>query len=198
MAGTGRRRLVTVAIAAGLLIFGRPAVANSTEQITIVLLVVDQAGVDPDVMMRAKWAARRVYDGIGIRLVWVGSTRDAYRFVVNIIAGTIGTDVSGKKMGLAPGQRERRGKLAYALYGRIQDLALTTGTDPGILLGHVIAHEIGHLLLPYDSHAESGLMRAGWDTQQALRARTGSLTFTSQEAVLMREAAERSTSVTSR
>ena len=66
-------------------------------------------------------------------------------------------------------------------------VTITIGADAGLILGHVIAHEIGHLLLPYNSHARTGLMRGGWDTQQAMRAATGALTFTPKEAALILE-----------
>jgi uncharacterized protein YqgC (DUF456 family) len=89
---------------------------------------------------------------------------------------------------VAPGTRETRGTLAYAFYDRIKEVTITTiGADAGLILGHVIAHEIGHLLLPYNSHAQTGLMRGGRDTQQAMRAATGALTFTSKEAALILE-----------
>ena len=39
---------------------------------------------------------------------------------------------------------------AYAFYKRIVDLAKQNAADLAVLLGHVIAHEIAHLLLPYD------------------------------------------------
>jgi hypothetical protein len=53
------------------------------------------------------------------------------------------------------------------------------------LLGHVMAHEIGHLLLPVNSHASRGIMRGEWDVVQTQHARTGTLGFTSTEARLM-------------
>jgi hypothetical protein len=54
------------------------------------------------------------------------------------------------------------------------------------LLGVVIAHEIGHLLLPYGSHSASGLMQGDWDSRQFLLARTRRLWFTAQQAELIR------------
>ena len=107
-------------------------------------------------------------------------------FTVKIIAKAIvGKGVDGRAMGVAPGTRETRGTLAYAFYGRIKDVTRTIGADTGLILGHVIAHEIGHLLLPYDSHATSGLMQGGWDQEQARRAEMGWLTFTPDEAALI-------------
>ena len=47
-------------------------------------------------------------------------------------------------------------------------------------------HEMGHLRLPYGSHAASGIMKAGCDTQQARLASTHSLTFEPRQAALIR------------
>jgi hypothetical protein len=49
-----------------------------------------------------------------------------------------------------------------------------------------MAHEMGHLLLPYGSHAATGLMKAGWDNRQALLAATGSLTFEPSQTAQIR------------
>ena len=40
---------------------------------------------------------------------------------------------------------------------------MRTNGDPATTLALVLAHEIGHLLLPEYSHAPSGLMRAHWE-----------------------------------
>jgi hypothetical protein len=38
-----------------------------------------------------------------------------------------------------------------------------------IQLGAVIAHEVGHLVLPEKGHSRSGIMRAGMDAKHALQ-----------------------------
>jgi hypothetical protein len=45
------------------------------------------------------------------------------------------------------------------------------------LLGRAIAHEIGHLLLRSNAHAESGLMREVWTAEQVVRNRREDWTF---------------------
>ena len=162
----------------------------TNKPITIVLLLVNEADVPSHVLSQAQDEASRIYQGHGIRLVWTDpdTERGDYRFTVKIIPRTLtGKGVDGRAMGVAPGTRETRGTLAYAFYDRIKEVTITIGADASLILGHVIAHEIGHLLLPYNSHAKTGLMRGGWDTQQAMRAATGALTFTPKEAALILE-----------
>lgn len=49
------------------------------------------------------------------------------------------------------------------------------------LLGHVIAHELGHLLLGPDSHSPTGLMRAAWDPKEIKLMARGYLPFTAKQ-----------------
>ncbi len=51
-----------------------------------------------------------------------------------------------------------------------------------VILGCVIAHEIGHLLLGPDSHSSSGIMQPRWEGKQVRQAMTGTLVFTNVQA----------------
>ena len=55
-----------------------------------------------------------------------------------------------------------RGWLATVFADRIGSAATRVGLEPGVLLGRVMAHEIGHLLLGIDYHGSAGVMRADW------------------------------------
>ena len=57
-------------------------------------------------------------------------------------------------------------------------------------LGHVIAHEIGHLLLGRDSHSASGLMSAAWTAEEQALLIRGSLHFTPDDRLRIRAAIE--------
>ena len=54
------------------------------------------------------------------------------------------------------------------------------------ILGYVMAHEVGHLLLGLNSHSQTGVMRAHWQPDDLRRAAKGDLLFTAEQAVLMR------------
>jgi hypothetical protein len=58
------------------------------------------------------------------------------------------------------------GWLATVFSDRIERAATRGGVDAGTLLGRVMAHEVGHLLLGVDYHGASGLMRAEWPDGQ--------------------------------
>jgi len=88
----------------------------------------------------------------------------------------------------APGRVGNGAGIIYLFYDRVQELLRaerkTEYRDQ--LLGLVIAHEIGHLLLPDHSHSKTGIMRAMWDEQDLRLAAHGELGFTPEQAELIR------------
>jgi hypothetical protein len=81
-----------------------------------------------------------------------------------------------------------RGWLATVFSDRIDAAATRVGVDPGALLGLVMAHEVGHLLLGIDYHSETGVMRAHWP--DALLTHVGEQwRFSGTEAARIRQAA---------
>ena len=81
-----------------------------------------------------------------------------------------------------------RGWLATVFSDRIGQAAERVGVEPGRLLGLVMAHEVGHLLLGSGYHGEAGLMRAEWP--DALLARPGDWKFSMVEAARMHRVLE--------
>lgn len=64
-----------------------------------------------------------------------------------------------------------------------------------MVLGSVIAHEIGHLLLGLNSHSGSGIMQKRWQPSQVRQAVTGNLLFTENQGNLMRAETQRRANV---
>ena len=103
--------------------------------------------------------------------------------------------VAATALGVAIGTSEHRGRLAYVFYNRVEHIArthLNVSHDAErkdlysvVVLAHVMAHEIGHLLLPY-GHSAIGLMRADWNAKDLDLALDGRLNFTSEQAELIR------------
>ena len=77
---------------------------------------------------------------------------------------------------------------ASVFWGRIQELAYSVDGDPNeapVILGAVIAHEVGHLLLGTNSHSPTGIMCANWDREYLrLASRSRQLFSPEQSAVL--------------
>ena len=84
------------------------------------------------------------------------------------------------------------GTLADVYYAAVEKFAAKYGADPAEVLGCVIAHEIGHLLLG-PGHVDAGIMCARWNTRTLKSARQRWLTFNrTQRAAIHRELQARS------
>lgn len=81
--------------------------------------------------------------------------------------------------------------LAGVYYDDIPHLQLDEDSESNraIVLGCVIAHEIGHLLLGSRSHSAGGIMQTQWGTEQLQLALMGKLLFSFKESKLMQAGA---------
>jgi hypothetical protein len=82
--------------------------------------------------------------------------------------------------------------LASVYYDYVAHLARGDGAEfeIPIILGCVIAHEVGHLLLGSNSHSGSGIMQGQWERGQIRKAMTGTLLFTPEQAKLIQAEAQ--------
>jgi hypothetical protein len=152
------------------------------------VLLMDQAEVPPVTRQRAQDVATRVFHLAGLALIWVDAgTCQARCLTVRIVTQPVSAKSRNPHMlGVAPSMPEARGINLWVFYPRIRAYSVELGMDASQLLGHVIAHELGHLLLPYGSHSLAGLMRPIWDLPQVRAATAGLLTFTPDETALIR------------
>jgi hypothetical protein len=139
----------------------------------IQLQMNDEADVPPVTLEKAQDEMTRIFAAAGLEVAWV---RTAPRFTVQIVSRALGyARVASPVMGVA--LRTPGSATARIFLNPIQDFARTCRVDVSTLLAHVIAHEIGHLLLRMP-HAATGLMKADWDPVLVREAAAGSLTFT--------------------
>jgi len=82
--------------------------------------------------------------------------------------------------------------LASVYYDRVLLRAVrdTAQFEVHLILGAVMAHEIGHLLIGSNAHSSSGVMQASWERKQIRQAVTGTLYFTAEQARLIRAETE--------
>ncbi len=132
----------------------------------VVVFLNGDAIVPNPVSYPAKSEVTRTFARIGIGLVWQSkgvkvSSPSANYFAIHA------TFITGIPQCFHPGA------LAYAepfngvpVITVMYDRLLVTGAGrPRLvpaLLAHVLAHEIGHILLGTDSHAKTGIMKARW------------------------------------
>ena len=153
--------------------------------------VYEQANVDADTLTRAMAEATRIYREAGIRIQWLDTEAVSRRgqFAIHMIIRRTPTGVTADPtaMGTTLGNEHARGGTAFVFYDRVLRTAHGREQDVAGVLGYAIAHEMGHVLLPYPAHSETGIMRAGWDGDDLRRIAIGSLKFTPTQASLLRQ-----------
>ena len=65
---------------------------------------------------------------------------------------------------------------------RVASVSETAGPTFGRVLGYVMAHEMGHVLLQSDAHAAAGLMKGTWSKSDWQRAAASIISFSPAEA----------------
>ena len=71
--------------------------------------------------------------------------------------------------------------MAYIFHHRVEELCKDRYPEAAVL-GHMIAHEIGHLLLGLSSHSRTGIMSVPWRSKDLKRAGQDGMRFTKKEA----------------
>jgi hypothetical protein len=181
---TYRLALAVVALTA------HPAMTEAQIVVTapLVLQVYGLTTLPPGVGDRAQDVVDRIYSAAGTRVAWrlagTGTPEIPGGFQVSVIFRRQSeADAPLAVLGFAPAPR---GRLVYVLYDHVEAFAIANHLDIGHALGHVIAHEVGHVLLPGRAHSRSGLMRSNLDYQLLRVMPHGELTFTASEAMQIR------------
>ena len=81
---------------------------------------------------------------------------------------------------------DRRGSHIFIFRERLTAATASGLVDAPVILGHLLAHEIGHILMGPGSHSIGGLMAPRWSRADLRRMARGSLAFTSAEGERMR------------
>jgi len=113
----------------------------------------------------ARARVKHIFAGAGIRVVWRTRARaDVDKTATHHVQLVVLSGSDADEMFLGHGDLLAIAILSvnrvYVHYDRVLALARRYRTPPGWFLGVVIAHELGHILLPDAGHAENGLMRA--------------------------------------
>jgi hypothetical protein len=144
-------------------------VAADRDRARIVLHVVNYSELPRAVLDSAQAEVATIYDRIGVNVVWSGpdlSDDDVHPYTLVILSREKGVKMIARDklgenvLGLAAKASGR----AYIFAHRVRDISVSHGIDFPKLLGKVLAHEVGHLLLT-NGHSESGIMRPvveGW------------------------------------
>jgi len=177
------------------------------------------AEVSPKMLMKAEKTAAQVFRKAGVETRWVshnptpaGNQASAellplypdiqLRILPRAMAERFG--LPAHCMGFAPGVGCDRQRV-YVFFDRAQQLfqqdtearqqealrgIFKRHADMAEILGHIIAHEVGHLL-GIDTHSLTGIMRRDWNSKDLRDAACGVFLFTAQQAEVIRTEASR-------
>jgi hypothetical protein len=172
-------------------------VGAPTSQVTV--SVHNDAHVPLEALVSAESTASRIFREAGLNVEWMncvgvgnhGSaspcTRAAYPTYLHIRIVARARNLPGTTFGIAYLSADGSGCYSSVFLEPITHLHANSGQGVAPVLGHVMAHEIAHLLLGTNSHAAEGIMRAQWQRDELLSASRGELLFSPRESQVMRE-----------
>lgn len=182
--------------------------------------VVDYAGVKTKELAEAEQVAAAIFLKAGVRSSWAdvrNAGSSAFEdqpeagicvIYVHVQSSAIAdkNGLSNSVMGLAPGSGPDR-QLVYVFYDRVKALAerqvaasvtgdIDVPASQSHILGAMIAHEIGHILLNMPSHSKTGIMRGPWNLGDLRDVAYGALYFTEPQATAIKTEVIRRTELT--
>jgi hypothetical protein len=185
---------IVVLATAGALVARSAKAQTASPSLTVV--IHDYSALPLEVLERAKGITTTIYRQIDVQVNWWDANRFAAEVTTVLAARPVLTasvlHVRLFRSSPANGPRPANGELAHAVPGsqyasvlvqRVEYVASHGGQDFVTLLGHVMAHEIGHLLLPPNSHSAAGIMAA---TMDLFLVDHGGLSFDLRQAAAIR------------
>jgi hypothetical protein len=173
---------------------GTIAAGNLVEQSVFSVSVTSSAPLPSQMIENAEQEASRLFRDPGIRVAWLNCRSDDVEDIYQRQCRQVSFP-SHLHLSILPSSKglpssfvgiaflETRGQGCYAdLFGdALERLRDETNISGAIILGHAMAHELGHLLLGANSHTSAGLMRAHWDRDDLAAAAHGGLRFSHEQ-----------------
>ena len=172
MADTWRIGTAGIVLATVGTMAGRVAEAQLAT-LPLTVAIYDSASLPPPVLERAKGVATGIYGRIGVSVTWLAGPQVATAVPPTAAAcpesptplihlRLLGRSANPHRPTGDLGFAASGGTLASVLVEPIAYVAKRKSLEVGDLLGVVMAHEVGHLLLPPDSHS-AGIMAPNID-----------------------------------
>jgi len=164
--------------------------AETSQNPQITVFVVERAGTSSQLLVDAEQNAARVFRQAGVEVEWVncGQTKPERNceslsgadLIVHLVPRS--RTLSADFFGVAFVDHDA-GTYADVFLDSIQQLReQDRGIALAAILGSVLAHEIGHLLLGPNAHAREGIMQPHWETEQLRSMARGQMRFTREQA----------------
>lgn len=163
----------------------------------IVIRVYSDVPVSNKLLSQAEGEGTRIFQQAKVQTVWVNcessftpadsrceDAPDRKHLVLRIVpkALSVADSIFGMAFLSADG-----GVYSDVFFDSIEVLHRDCGASIARVLGHVMAHEVGHLLLGLNSHSPVGIMCPSWHSEQLRMLGMGTLFFTPEQAKVMRQ-----------
>jgi hypothetical protein len=189
-------------VAAGLvgmmgLALPQPSFAGEDERPTITVMVANYSQASPAILAAAEREAGRILGQAGLRVSWLGCsvgpslapqdicrrTPQATEIRLRVLPAPVLDKFEDSVFGFAIHPVLASVYYEFALRRARRDDA---DFELPVILGCVMAHELGHLLLGSNSHSDRGIMLSRWEVNQVRQLMMGALLFTPEQSKLMR------------
>jgi tetratricopeptide (TPR) repeat protein len=182
------------AVAEDAVVIETPHVLD-TARPRVTVRVYSSTSIAADAQRASLDVATAIFAAASIQIVWkicgevaCETPLSATELAVRMAQLSNGDDRGDHQLGEALiDPQKRTGVLATVYVNRTLKLARALKINHQILLGHTVAHEIGHLLLATNSHAASGLMREFWLRDELRRTRRDDWDFDPFDAAAILE-----------
>jgi hypothetical protein len=139
--------------------------SDQTGTPTAVVRLDNVALVPADYLGFAESRATEVFSRIGVHVTWIDEEtafREHLRPPFTVVLINAGTQLLTRSAVVdALGFADPGVSRAHVIYDRVEALTARSQRSAASLLGDVIAHELGHLMLPSPRHSARGIMRSG-------------------------------------
>ena len=173
----------------------------------ITVRVHNYVKIAPQALAAAEREATRIFRRAGLEVEWLDLTdcREGGRteppchsplgpaeLVLRILARALDQDPAGETFGVALMPLDGSDGIdAAVFYTGVEQLSRTGASSRAQIMGCLVTHEIGHLLLGSDAHSATGVMRPYWTSEELERCARGQLDFTPQQSEKLRAAVAR-------
>lgn len=199
------KKRLTGVVAGWILFYGGLVPLLGATEARLIVQVNNLAGFEQTTVTKAEEIVTVIFHELGVQLLWQsardaeiaqagsGSNSGQHALRINLVAvrpTAMGVHQDATGVAALPGDGQP-GVLAWVFQPTLEKIIddtqyLTQQRVRSVLLnallGHAIAHEIGHLLLGSAEHSGSGIMTPEWDLRKVRLACTGSLRFSPKQS----------------
>jgi hypothetical protein len=202
----------------GIVGVGRLAKADGANtKPRLAVCVRNYAQIPAPIMRKAEEVARDIFKRAGVETTWINAAISAYSAQtagpscassdplvhVQIINEEMAKalHLPSNVLGLAPGDAEEHDRTMVFVFDAVANQLLR---EQGIakksdILGHAMAHEIGHILTHMEKHSHAGIMKANWKEADFRAMMIGNLSFEPDQVVrIQAEVSRRTRNATTR